>query len=261
MGPVDIRIGGQARIWMLGILAFVAAPFPALFFELVGLPRFMPWVYGLPPLPRFALLVPMWALSMIVLAGFASGVILFAERFFMMCASGAGFIALAVERVLTGVLMAVVSVIQLALFLAFAPFFMLGEWLWDVIYSRYALWTAWAEERRELRRIYRAQYAQQFATFRAFYRFYRENAASGSNTGGGSGPRNDSRSGSSSEDKFRAACGLLGLPKDGSFTHGELKDHYRKAMKIAHPDAGGDPRLAAGINIAYETICKRKGWS
>lgn len=261
MSPIDIRIGGQSRLVMLGILACVAVPVPALFFEMVGLPGFLPWVYGLPQLPRFAVLLPLWGISMVLLAGVATGFLLFAERLLAICAAGAGFVALAVERLLTGILMAVVSVIQLAVFLAFAPVFMLGEWLWDVIYARYALWTAWAEEQRQLRRIYREQYAQQFATFRAFHRFYRETAASGGNADGGSGPRNEGGSASSSEDKFRAACGLLGLPKDGSFTHGQLKDHYRKAMKIAHPDAGGDQLLAAGINIAYETICKRKGWA
>lgn len=261
MGPVDIRIGGHSRLVMLGILACIAVPVPALLFEMAGLPRFLPWVYGLPPLPRFAILLPLWGLTMVVLAGVASGLLLFAERLLTMCAAGAGFIALAVERALSGVLMAFVSVIQVAVVLVFVPFFLLGEWVWDVIYARYALLTVWAEERRELRRIYREQYAKQFPTFRAFLRFYRENAASGGGTKGGSGPRQEGNSGPTAEDKFKAACEYMGLPADGSFTHAELKGRFRTLMKTAHPDAGGSLAEAVALNAAYDFILKRKGWA
>ena len=159
MRPIDIRLGDQSRVVMFVILACAAVPVPALFFEMAGLPGFLPWVSRLPPLPRFAVLLPLWGISMVLLAGVASGFLLFAERLLTICATGASFVALVVERLLTGILMGIVRVIQLALFLAFAPFFVLGEWLWDVIYARYALLTAWAEEQRELRRIYREQYA------------------------------------------------------------------------------------------------------
>ncbi|MGB1505600.1 MAG: hypothetical protein ACPHDT_08970 [Acidimicrobiales bacterium] len=50
----------------------------------------------------------------------------------------------------------------------------------------------------------------------------------------------------------RAAMVVLGL--SGSPSWAEIRVAYRSAIRHAHPDAGGDPTLAAEVNRAFETL-------
>lgn len=46
-----------------------------------------------------------------------------------------------------------------------------------------------------------------------------------------------------------------------SATEAEVKAAYRSKAWVAHPDHGGSNELMMEVNVAYETICKSKGWS
>lgn len=51
---------------------------------------------------------------------------------------------------------------------------------------------------------------------------------------------------------------VLGVSTLASQT--EVKEAYQKKAWIAHPDHGGNNEAMTEINIAYQTICKSKGW-
>lgn len=61
-------------------------------------------------------------------------------------------------------------------------------------------------------------------------------------------------------DEFAAACELLGLSADGSFTQAAFKTRYRQLMKEAHPDVSGSEAQAVELNKARDLIKSRKGW-
>jgi DnaJ-domain-containing protein 1 len=60
------------------------------------------------------------------------------------------------------------------------------------------------------------------------------------------------------QDDYAAALALLGLSEP--FTQADLKRLYRKAMKTAHPDAGGAKETAQALNTARDLIAALKGW-
>lgn len=60
-------------------------------------------------------------------------------------------------------------------------------------------------------------------------------------------------------DGWEAACALLGLPREG-FDKTELSRAYRAAIVTAHPDLGGNPKLAQAVNVARDLIRDQQGW-
>lgn len=63
----------------------------------------------------------------------------------------------------------------------------------------------------------------------------------------------------SPEASCAAARTLLGLKPD--FTRAALNRAYKKAMKSAHPDAGGSTRKAQAVNAARELLMRTRGWA
>jgi hypothetical protein len=61
------------------------------------------------------------------------------------------------------------------------------------------------------------------------------------------------------DDLFESALTLLGLPR--AFTRDELSAAYKKAIRRAHPDAGGSTEMAAAVNAARDLIIARRGWA
>lgn len=60
-------------------------------------------------------------------------------------------------------------------------------------------------------------------------------------------------------DSWEAACTLLSLPVEG-FGKTELSRAYRAAIVTAHPDLGGNPKLAQAVNVARDLIRDQQGW-
>jgi hypothetical protein len=118
----------------------------------------------------------------------------------------------------------------------------------------------WLERRRqtaELRRLY-ADVKDRYATFEEFLRAF--NGDEGENTDTQDDTRGDTQTEPAPPDAFAAACALLGLAADGSFTNAAFKVAYRTRMKEAHPDLAGDAALATSLNEARDLINARKGW-
>lgn len=59
-------------------------------------------------------------------------------------------------------------------------------------------------------------------------------------------------------DSYVDALARLGL-KPG-FTLDDLKRAYKRAIRIAHPDAGGSAQAAQAVNAARDVIARRHGW-
>lgn len=51
---------------------------------------------------------------------------------------------------------------------------------------------------------------------------------------------------------------ILGVSKEA--THDEVKKAWKKKSREVHPDIGGDNQKQMMVNVAYEVICKLKGW-
>jgi preprotein translocase subunit Sec63 len=51
---------------------------------------------------------------------------------------------------------------------------------------------------------------------------------------------------------------VLGVDKNA--THDEVHRAYKKKSKEVHPDKGGTDEQQIIVNVAYEVICKVKGW-
>jgi len=52
---------------------------------------------------------------------------------------------------------------------------------------------------------------------------------------------------------------ILGVSKTA--TQDEVKKAWKKRSKEVHPDIGGNTQQQMMANVAYEVICKLKGWS
>jgi hypothetical protein len=59
---------------------------------------------------------------------------------------------------------------------------------------------------------------------------------------------------------YLTACLILDL-EPGRFTRETFKKAYRRAIMDAHPDRGGDERLAKGYNFARDVIRQKHGWA
>lgn len=59
---------------------------------------------------------------------------------------------------------------------------------------------------------------------------------------------------------YLAACLILDL-EPGQFTRETFKKTYRRAIMEAHPDRGGDKRLAQYYNFARDVIREVHGWT
>lgn len=112
----------------------------------------------------------------------------------------------------------------------------------------------------EMRKIWRDQYRERFTTFRefraAFENGMNDDAAHDDN-------RREEPKFDEEEDRidsFAAACSILKLPEDGSFTKAQLEASFRKLMMQAHPDRGGSAQAAAALNRARDIVCQEKGW-
>jgi len=84
-------------------------------------------------------------------------------------------------------------------------------------------------------------------------------ARSGDAHGDGDG---DTRAGSDAaagSSGIAEACALLGLP-EGGFTPDDLKRAYRRAIKQAHPDQGGNAADTMAILRARDRISEHFGW-
>ncbi len=62
-----------------------------------------------------------------------------------------------------------------------------------------------------------------------------------------------------SETPYEAALRILGLPP--GFTKTGLRRFYLKAIKCAHPDAGGSAEQAQAINAARDLVMDWNGWA
>lgn len=49
---------------------------------------------------------------------------------------------------------------------------------------------------------------------------------------------------------------VLGVPRDASVA--EIRRAYREKARLYHPDLGGDPETMKLLNIAYETLTRRR---
>jgi hypothetical protein len=58
---------------------------------------------------------------------------------------------------------------------------------------------------------------------------------------------------------YEDALKRLGLSPE--ITRDALKRAYRKAIRAAHPDAGGSARAAQEVNRAYEIVLQWNGWA
>tara|TARA_R110000868_G_scaffold37198_3_gene131835 strand:- start:360 stop:545 length:186 start_codon:yes stop_codon:yes gene_type:complete len=52
---------------------------------------------------------------------------------------------------------------------------------------------------------------------------------------------------------------LLGLTP--GFKQEDLERAYKRAIRAAHPDAGGSAAQAAAVNVARDLIIQEMGWS
>lgn len=80
---------------------------------------------------------------------------------------------------------------------------------------------------------------------------------------GDTGQRGDSDAGpedAPASSGIAEACALLGLP-EGGFTPDDLKRAYRRAIKRAHPDRGGNAADTLAILRARDRISEHFGWS
>ena len=59
-------------------------------------------------------------------------------------------------------------------------------------------------------------------------------------------------------DPYADAMALLSLAP--GFTQADLSRAFKRAMKTAHPDAGGSTQMAQAVNAARTLIAKRHGW-
>ena len=66
----------------------------------------------------------------------------------------------------------------------------------------------------------------------------------------------DAASGSSGKMSVDEAYEILGLPKDA--TEDQIREAHRKLIHKVHPDHGGSTYLSAKINMAKDTLLKRK---
>ena len=58
---------------------------------------------------------------------------------------------------------------------------------------------------------------------------------------------------------YEQAVQVLGLPP--VFTQAEMIKAYRRAIRAAHPDAGGSTKAAQAVNAARKTILAYRGWA
>lgn len=110
-------------------------------------------------------------------------------------------------------------------------------------------------QRQELKRHWRAEFRDQFATFRAFLDAFENGGKARGSEREAEQPKAEPR-----QQAFAAACRILGLPTDGSFTVQQLNARYRALMQKAHPDSGGNHQQASRLNTARDLIKRTKGW-
>ena len=258
----DLTFEEKVEVAAVLAKAAVALFVPVFVAAALGLNDYVDWFQAQPGFVEFIVYVPLWALSYVVVAGVATGLLEFAARLVVSAQKAINWIARAVSAGLTlafyGSGRLVVGAVKLVLY----PPRIVCEAAWDKLQLQRALWLQAWHERQEKRRLYREEFRDEFRSFRDFERHF-ENADNG---GGG---WNDPEPEPEPEPiiyppykgQFEDACRTLGLPENGSFTQDDLKKSYRAAMRLAHPDVGGSDALAVKINFANTTIKRRKGWS
>lgn len=120
----------------------------------------------------------------------------------------------------------------------------------DPIRDRIAHLRSAIRNEQRLRRAYRTEFREQFKSYREFRAHF-----------DAMGREEERRKAVQAADPYRAACRMLGLREDGTFTEREFKARYRELMKTLHPDVAGPNDRAAAVNAASRTIKERKGWS
>lgn len=219
---------------------------------------------------RCLIFAPLWALSYVAVEGILRDLAIFAERLLQSAVNAADAIASAVANLLTLAVYGSGRLAAGAIGLALYPLRLLCEFVWDQAQARTNLWLQGWREAREKRRLYREEFRADFKTFRDFERYFDDPDSYGADDDGfetETEAEAEAESGRDYEpepanpDAFTAACRLLGLPEDGSFTQEELKKQYRAAVFRTHPDRGGSNELVMDVNGANATIRMRKGWS
>jgi hypothetical protein len=252
----------EEKFYAAGIVVLAVAGFflPPFVLWLLGLEGVWAWIHSRPGLIRWPVVFILWGASVVLILGMLAGLVDFGMRALARIVNAIEWIAALTAAGLNAAVFGSVSLMKSLFGLALHPVRCLCEWGWDRGQTFIGLRLQKWREEQELRRLYH-EFRGGYRSFREFRRDF-EGGGAKSQAKPESGPRPEPpKQEPPKPDPFAAACRLLGLPENGSFTAADLKTRYRALMKGLHPDIAGPNELAVQINAACTLIRTRKGWS